>query len=169
MERATGIEPVLPAWESKLSILYFQYLQNCVRKIKVHATHDVHALPDSRIAAGRLRDGVSSKRLLSARANLMRKNRGPTLRPSLTYVVVMWIYENDSPASSSLFFQSASALFGSSAYPRTPSLPTLSVRSSETMWPTWQFSQYLPPISSAGATTAAHTEVAAPCGMVFNR
>jgi hypothetical protein len=28
VERATGIEPVLPAWESEFSFLYFQYLQN---------------------------------------------------------------------------------------------------------------------------------------------
>jgi len=57
MERATGIEPVLPAWESKLSILYFQHLQNRLEKMYVHALHTVHALPDLRIAAGRLRDG----------------------------------------------------------------------------------------------------------------
>ena len=59
MERATGIEPVLPAWESKLSILYFQYLQNCLEKMYVHALHTVDVLPDLRVAAGRLRDGVS--------------------------------------------------------------------------------------------------------------
>ncbi len=57
MERATGIEPVLPAWESKLPPLYFHNLQNRSRKISVHATHTVHAVPDLRIAAGRLRDG----------------------------------------------------------------------------------------------------------------
>ncbi|HEY3040018.1 MAG TPA: hypothetical protein VGJ66_14855 [Pyrinomonadaceae bacterium] len=56
MERATGIEPVLPTWESKLSLLYFQYLQNCLEKINVHATHTVHALPDLRVAGGRLGD-----------------------------------------------------------------------------------------------------------------
>jgi hypothetical protein len=56
MERATGIEPVLPAWESNLSALYFQYLQNRSAKINVHTTHTVHAVPDLRIAAGRLRD-----------------------------------------------------------------------------------------------------------------
>ena len=47
MERATGIEPVLPAWEFEFSILYFQYLQNRSAKI------NVHAMPDLRIAAGR--------------------------------------------------------------------------------------------------------------------
>jgi NAD(P)-dependent dehydrogenase (short-subunit alcohol dehydrogenase family) len=52
-----------------------------------------------------------------------------------------------------------------SAYPRTPSLTALIGTSSGTMEPTWQSSQYLPPISSAGATKPAHTEVAAPCGM----
>jgi len=60
MERATGIEPVLPAWESKVSLLYFQYLQNPSEKMCVHALHTVHAVPDLRIAAGRLRDGVYS-------------------------------------------------------------------------------------------------------------
>jgi len=59
MERATGIEPVLPAWESRLSILYFQYLQNRFGKINVHATHTVHAVPDLRVAGRRLGDGVS--------------------------------------------------------------------------------------------------------------
>jgi hypothetical protein len=53
MERATGIEPVLPAWESTLSALYFQYLQNRPIKICVHAAHTVHALPDLRLAGGR--------------------------------------------------------------------------------------------------------------------
>ncbi len=59
MERATGIEPATSSWESKLSILYFQYLQNCSEKMYVHALHTVHALPDLRIAGGRLGDGVS--------------------------------------------------------------------------------------------------------------
>ena len=54
LERATGIEPVLPTWESEFSILYFQYLQNASRKINVHALHTVHALLDFRIAGGRL-------------------------------------------------------------------------------------------------------------------
>ena len=60
MERATGIEPVLPTWECKLSTLYFQHLQNRSAKIYVHALHTVHAVPDLRIAAGRLRDGFLS-------------------------------------------------------------------------------------------------------------
>jgi hypothetical protein len=57
LERATGIEPVLPAWESNLSALYFQHLQNRSAKTYVHALHTVHALPDLRIAGGRLGDG----------------------------------------------------------------------------------------------------------------
>src|SRR5712664_1325822 len=65
MERATGIEPVLPTWESKLSILYSQYLQNHSEKMRVHALHTVHAVPDLRIAAGRLRDDVSRRRVVS--------------------------------------------------------------------------------------------------------
>jgi hypothetical protein len=59
MERATGIEPVLPAWESEFSILYFQYLQNRSEKMYVHALHTLHALPELRVVAGRLRDGGS--------------------------------------------------------------------------------------------------------------
>jgi hypothetical protein len=57
VERATGIEPVLPAWDGKYSTLYFQHLQKRPRKICVHALHTVHALPDMRIAGGRLGDG----------------------------------------------------------------------------------------------------------------
>ncbi len=60
MERATGIEPVLPAWESKLSILHFQYLQICSEKMYVHALHTVHALPELRVGGGRLGDGFLS-------------------------------------------------------------------------------------------------------------
>ena len=56
MERATGLEPVLPTWEGNLSTLYFQHLQNRPIKICVHAAHTVHALPDLRIAGGRLGD-----------------------------------------------------------------------------------------------------------------
>jgi hypothetical protein len=51
MERATGIEPVLPAWEADTGVLYFQHLQ--IRSGKIN----VHALPDLRIAGGRLGDG----------------------------------------------------------------------------------------------------------------
>jgi len=57
MERATGIEPVLPTWESKLSVLYFHHLENCSGKINVHATHTVHAVLD--FAGGRLGDDVA--------------------------------------------------------------------------------------------------------------
>jgi hypothetical protein len=53
MERATGIEPVLPAWEFEFSLLYFHNLQNRSAKINVHATHTVHAVPDLRMAGGR--------------------------------------------------------------------------------------------------------------------
>jgi hypothetical protein len=58
MERATGIEPVLPTWEPEFSILYFQHLQNASKKMYVHALHTA-CLPYLRVAAGRLRDGVS--------------------------------------------------------------------------------------------------------------
>jgi len=60
LERATGIEPAPPTWESEFSILYFQHLQNRLEKMYVHAVHTVHAVPDLRVAAGRLRDGVSN-------------------------------------------------------------------------------------------------------------
>jgi hypothetical protein len=42
------------AEESRLSTLYFQHSQNRSAKTYVHATHTVHALPDLRIAAGRI-------------------------------------------------------------------------------------------------------------------
>jgi hypothetical protein len=63
MERATGIEPVLPAWESKFSILYFQHLQNRSAKMSVHALHIVHAMPDLRVAAGRFAGRVFDRNL----------------------------------------------------------------------------------------------------------
>jgi len=64
MERATGIEPVLPAWESKLSTLYFQHLQNRIIEICVHALHTVHAPADLRIAGGRFGGRLSTVLLL---------------------------------------------------------------------------------------------------------
>ena len=64
MERATGIEPVLPTWESKLPLLYFHNLQNRSGKIDVHALHTVHALPDLRIAAGRFAGRFSPRWLV---------------------------------------------------------------------------------------------------------
>jgi hypothetical protein len=54
-----GSNSQLSAWESKFSILYFQYLQNRPETMYVHALHAVHALPDLRIVGGRLGDGVS--------------------------------------------------------------------------------------------------------------
>jgi hypothetical protein len=39
--------------------LYFHNLQNDSEKINVHATHTVHAVPDLRVAAGRLRDDLT--------------------------------------------------------------------------------------------------------------
>ena len=48
------------------------------------------------------------------------------------------------------FLQRASALFGSSAYPRTPSLAPVMVTWSGAIWPTWQSSQYRPPILVSG-------------------
>jgi len=54
MERATGSNPQLPAWEAEFSILYFQYLENRSEKMYVHALHTAHAVPDLRIAAGRV-------------------------------------------------------------------------------------------------------------------
>jgi hypothetical protein len=49
--------PQHPTWEGKYSALYFQHLQNRPIKICVHALHTVHALPDLRVAGGRLGDG----------------------------------------------------------------------------------------------------------------
>src|SRR6266446_3818490 len=64
-----GSNPQHPAWEGKYSALYFQHLQNRSRKICVHAAHTVHALPDLRVAAGRLRDVFSSIRTSNRRQN----------------------------------------------------------------------------------------------------
>src|SRR5260370_31841273 len=52
-QRARGSNPQYPAWESKLTLLRFQCLQNRSRTINVHALHTVHAVPDLRIAGGR--------------------------------------------------------------------------------------------------------------------
>jgi hypothetical protein len=60
MERAMGLEPSTSNLGSILSALYFQYLQNGSTKTHEHAMHIVHAVPDLRIAAGRLRDGFLS-------------------------------------------------------------------------------------------------------------
>ncbi len=87
LERATGIEPVLPTWESKLSALYFQHLQNRPAETYVHALHTVHALPDLRIVAGRFA-GRFSRRLsiasetflvIAKDLSLLRKKLAPQL------------------------------------------------------------------------------------------
>src|SRR5215468_2695184 len=41
-----GSDSELSAWESKLSIVYFQHLQNRLEKMYVHALHTVHVVPD---------------------------------------------------------------------------------------------------------------------------
>ena len=41
MERATGIEPVLPAWESDPAALYLQHLHKCLGKLRVHSANAV--------------------------------------------------------------------------------------------------------------------------------
>ena len=47
------------AWEPEFSIVYFQRLQNAAEKEYVHALHAVHAVPELRVAEGRLRDDLS--------------------------------------------------------------------------------------------------------------
>jgi hypothetical protein len=64
-----GSNSQLSAWEAEFSIVYFQHLQNRSENMHVHALHTVHALPDLRVAAGRLRD-VLCHALLLATANL---------------------------------------------------------------------------------------------------
>ena len=56
MEQATGIEPVLPTWESEFSLLYLHNSQNRLEKINVPALHTVHAVPDLRSLGGHLGD-----------------------------------------------------------------------------------------------------------------
>jgi len=53
-----GSNSQLSAWEAEFSILYFNTYK-IAHKMCVHALHTVHAWPDLRVAAGRLRDGVS--------------------------------------------------------------------------------------------------------------
>jgi len=59
MERATRIEPATFSLGIRISDPLFSQLQNGSGKINVHATHTVHALPDLRIAGGRLGDDVA--------------------------------------------------------------------------------------------------------------
>ena len=49
-----GSNSQLSAWEAEFPILYFQHLQNQLEKMYMHALHAVHALPDLRVAGGRL-------------------------------------------------------------------------------------------------------------------
>jgi hypothetical protein len=49
-------------------MLHFQYLENRLEKMYVHAPHTVHAMADLRIAAGRLGDGVSVQLHLEIRS-----------------------------------------------------------------------------------------------------
>ncbi len=49
----------LDTWEAEFFDPLFSTRTNWLRKRYVHALHTVHALPDVRVAAGRLRDGVS--------------------------------------------------------------------------------------------------------------
>ena len=58
-----GSNPQLSAWEPKFSLLCFQYLQNRPIKMYMHPLHTLHALPDLRVAGGRLGDGFSRKSL----------------------------------------------------------------------------------------------------------
>jgi hypothetical protein len=72
-----GSNSQLSAWESKSPLLYFHNLQNESGKINVHATHTVHALPDLRVAGGRLGDGFFSS---TCRSNTSNRKVGWLLR-----------------------------------------------------------------------------------------
>src|SRR4029434_8459694 len=65
----------LSAWESRSAALYFQYLQNGSSKMYVHALHTVHALPDLRVAGGRLGDGSSAAGFVGSAFQLCRRVR----------------------------------------------------------------------------------------------
>jgi len=69
-----GSNPQLPAWEFELPLLYFHNLQNRLAKSYMHAVHTVHALPDLRIAAGRLRD-VSPPKISIISEVVLRRSR----------------------------------------------------------------------------------------------
>jgi hypothetical protein len=75
--------------ESNLSALDFQYLQNRSSEMYVHATHTVHALPELRIARGRLGDGF---RIIAAgdrrvAAGLFRHRSKPTNQGSSLNII----------------------------------------------------------------------------------
>jgi hypothetical protein len=57
MERATGIEAATSSLGIKITALYFHNLQTRLGKINMPATHTVYAVPDLRIAGGRLGNG----------------------------------------------------------------------------------------------------------------
>src|SRR5215510_3723008 len=76
-----GSNSQLSAWEAELPILYFQYLQNRFGKMCVHALHTVHALPDLRVAGGRLRDGL--KTWSKASHSVLRNESGISARGNL--------------------------------------------------------------------------------------
>ena len=60
LERATRIELATFSLGSKITApLFSQLTQNRLGKINVHALHTVHAVPDLRIAGGRLGDDVA--------------------------------------------------------------------------------------------------------------
>src|SRR4030095_841167 len=70
-----GSNSQLSAWESRSAALYFQYLQNGSSKMYVHALHTVHALPDLRVAGGRLGDGSSAAGFVGSAFQLCRRVR----------------------------------------------------------------------------------------------
>jgi hypothetical protein len=104
LERATGIEPVLPSWEFEFSILHFQYLQNRLGKTSVYATHTVHALPDLHIVAGRFAGRRVSSKGIEHRANGVKSFISPwsnlrdepgdhPARPDVTnHLVALWVH-----------------------------------------------------------------------------
>jgi len=58
MEQALGFEPTTSKLGIKISAPLFSQLAKPLRKNQRPATHTAHVLPDLRVAAGRLRDGV---------------------------------------------------------------------------------------------------------------
>ena len=53
-----GIEPATSSLGIKTTAPLFSQLTKPFKKINVHATHTVHAVPDLRVAGGRLGDDV---------------------------------------------------------------------------------------------------------------
>src|SRR5262249_25026810 len=97
-----GSNSQLSAWEAEFSILYFQHLQNRSGKMYVHALRAVHALPDLRVAGGRLGDSVSTIYLWSTTRRSFRAFRkvpGGEVVKRRSYSFISWFFQKSGKRS----------------------------------------------------------------------